>query len=156
MNTSVCLMRLSFMCKADADDRNSQFVYLYLYLCDYGLSLQPSFNGKPFLSPIRLRFLSGYLSCAFKCPSLFAFQQLLFLNASQKLPFPRRAGRDERSDKEREKRRWMGKRGAREGIGGRGVYQDGRMKIEKQRLWVSGVKADGTALSGRLPGGEDK
>lgn len=40
--------------------------------------------------------------------------------------------------------------------GDRCTYQDRRMKIEKQRLTVSGVKADGTALSGRLPGGEDK
>lgn len=35
-------------------------------------------------------------------------------------------------------------------------HQDGRMKIEKQRLQASGVRADGTALSGGLPGGEDK
>lgn len=32
-----------------------------------------------------LRFLSGYLSGAFKCPLLLAFQQVLFLNTLQKL-----------------------------------------------------------------------
>lgn len=93
-----------------------------------------------FLSPICLWFLSGYLSCAFKCPSLLAFQQLLFLNASQKLLFAQRAWRDEKSDKEREKRKWMGNRGVREGKEDRGIYQDGRIEIEKQRLWVSGAK----------------
>lgn len=116
---------------------------VYLYLCGYGWSLlhavhystlQPSFSGKPFpilhLSVVPLRLPELCL----QVPSLLAFQQLLFLNASQKLLFAQRAWRDEKSDKEREKRKWMGNRGVREGKEDRGIYQDGRIEIEKQRL----------------------
>lgn len=40
--------------------------------------------------------------------------------------------------------------------GERFIHPNGRIKIEEQRWRVSGGKADGTALSGWLPAGEDK
>lgn len=138
-----------------------------LYLCDYDSSLlhaphhhtlQLSFSGKPFLpspplSELPLRLLEPCLQVSITFhPSAASIYKCLTEAAVSS------EGREGWEDwqRDREKKKINGITVIRERIRDRCVYQNGRMKIERQRLWVSAVKADGSALSGRLPGGEDK